>query len=283
MNLLELASKVDTSANTPSVPEWMIGAFRRRSISFADGTSDVDTRVFWLQSRQLTVDLRLPASLQEQATGDLKADRLAVEGWYAYAQWRNELSWSGGASLHQHNRWPEPAQLRRVGNCMVEFAPSGAYVEDWRLLNDDGESYLVGLELVSETDLSSGRCVNRSGALVINGDVAGLVLAASGDQRFTALVCERTESGVFVAQHSMYPEESGTLQLCLDGFETASQPGHVLQRVKRDDTSIARLWKIDCLEASFGYRSSTLVQCSEAQAWRRRESATLDRYTQRLI
>lgn len=132
MTLLEIA-KTHLSTASYSVPEWVLGAFSRRSISFADGLTDTDTRVFWLQSRGLTIDLRLPLPRDQPVLTD-HSDAICamsdLEGWYAHTCWENNLlSWCNGASYQLHNRWPEPAQLRRVGNCMVEFAPSGAYVE----------------------------------------------------------------------------------------------------------------------------------------------------------
>ena len=30
-------------------------------------------------------------------------------------------------------KFPELGEMRRVGECCLEFAPSGAYVEDWRM------------------------------------------------------------------------------------------------------------------------------------------------------
>src|SRR5690606_1751457 len=124
-------------------------------ISFADGSSDTDTQVFWLQSRNFSIDLRLPmhAALITQAKPwqDYSAAELAVlanhEGWVAQSIWDGQrLSWHEPTSLQLHNRWPEPALLQRVGNCMMEFADSNAYVEDWRL-QPSTPGPLIGLRL----------------------------------------------------------------------------------------------------------------------------------------
>ncbi len=40
----------------------MLGCFRRRCISFANGESDEQTIVYWFQSRNFTIDLRLQPS-----------------------------------------------------------------------------------------------------------------------------------------------------------------------------------------------------------------------------
>lgn len=139
MNLFELAARHPMRVEG-GVPDWMLGHFRRRTISFADGRSDERTQVHWLQSRTFTIDLRLPEGppLPGRAWQDYDAAELRVlanhEGWVADSVWEGGmLSWRGGVSLQLHNRWPEPARLQRIGNCMIEFGTTGAYVEDWRL------------------------------------------------------------------------------------------------------------------------------------------------------
>ena len=49
---------------------------------------------------------------------------------------------------------------------MMEFAPSGAYVEDWRLLNSV-PGLFVGLELIGEEDLTTGARRELQGALIL--------------------------------------------------------------------------------------------------------------------
>lgn len=68
----------------------------------------------------------------------------AVNDWY-------DDDWSAGLPTDQ--KFPELGEMRRVGDCCLEFAPSGSYVEDWRLqpgsaglaaslvlLNEDGRA-----------------------------------------------------------------------------------------------------------------------------------------------
>ena len=134
MTLQELLSRHGQRA-THSVPDWMLGFYKRYAISFANGTSDLHTHVCWLQSRNLTIDLRLPLEADQVSAKPLagySAAELQVlanyEGWTANAVWDGAaLSWRPtDVSLQLHNRWPEPALLKRVGNCMVEFCASAA-------------------------------------------------------------------------------------------------------------------------------------------------------------
>ena len=46
----------------PQAPNWLVGLWRRESIELRDGTFDRMTGVFWGQTRNLFVDLRIPAN-----------------------------------------------------------------------------------------------------------------------------------------------------------------------------------------------------------------------------
>jgi hypothetical protein len=83
--------------------------------------------------------------------------------------------WQGGLRFHAHDAWPEPGDLRRTGPCLMEFAPSGAYVEDWRLQPGSAGPFL-SLRLLSETDLRHGHILRDNGLLVQAGDHVMLVL-----------------------------------------------------------------------------------------------------------
>lgn len=174
------------------VPDWMLGWFKRYSISFADGLTDVQTHVCWLQSRNFTIDLRLPRRCDQASTAqgtaltqgrhaDIHAaswSRWAdFEGWKAPATWDGtRLTWhQPDAILQWHDRWPEPAILHRVGQCMIEFCDSGAYVEDWRL-QPSAPGPLIGLHLLCEQDALTGEVTHTGGGWIICGDHAALVL-----------------------------------------------------------------------------------------------------------
>ena len=183
MHLLDLLENHPQPARR-SVPAWMLGLFRRHCISFADGSSDTDTQVFWLQSRNFSIDLRLPVTAQlitdARPWQEYSAEELTVlanhEGWVAESIWDGlRLSWHEPTSLQLHNRWPEPALLQRIGNCMMEFADSNAYVEDWRL-QPSAPGPLIGLRLQEERALDTGALRRRGGGLIICGEHAGMVL-----------------------------------------------------------------------------------------------------------
>jgi hypothetical protein len=127
---------------------------------------DDTTFVVWLQTSSRCADIRIPvahlghpeADREERCPSSLKnatLDELLVlaeaDGWTgrcraagsqpismgapasaltAVNDWYND-DWSAGLPTDQ--KFPELGEMRRVGNSCLEFAPSGAYVEDWRL------------------------------------------------------------------------------------------------------------------------------------------------------
>ena len=303
MHLAEL-NNMTALPSGAAAPEWMRGLFRRRSISFANGQTDTDTRVFWLQSRRLTIDLRLPTPAQQTAAADDIAQQADYEGWYACSVWDGEqLSWNGGDSYQLHNRWPEPALLSRTGNCMMEFAPSGAYVEDWRLQNDQ-PGPLIGLELVSEKDLSSGTEYERHGALIICGNYAGLVIGRqkkistvqqqilreqllnpelSEEKRsqlldFETSLASGSLSSGFTVTDSLWHTRVGQPLLSPEGFEPDSERGYLRQLLMIDGKKIARRYRIDTFDMAFPFTAQTSTTVEAAQ-WLQQESRTLTRYT----
>ncbi|MFT4046225.1 MAG: hypothetical protein QM661_05955 [Solimonas sp.] len=291
------------------MPDWMLGCWKRRSISFADGLSDVQTQVFWLQSRGFTIDLRLPPGcdqLPAKALADYDATeraRLADhEGWCADAEWDGRaLSWCNTeASLQLHNRWPEPAILQRTGNCMVEHCPSGAYVEDWRL-QSSADGPLAGLRLIDERELDGGRVRQRGGGLIVCGDYAALTLGRAGTLAAgQSLKARVAEAGADVARlaalfgcetsvaHgdaasgysvflSTWPGRVGQTLFPLDGFEVAA--GGVVQRLEIEGRRVERRFEIDTLEAAVAFPQATSWP-PHAADWYAREQGTLRRHAE---
>jgi len=305
MNLLELAARYPQRAEG-GVPDWMLGHFRRRTISFADGRSDQRTQVHWLQSRSFTIDLRLPdaPALPVRAWQDYDAAELRQlanhEGWVADSVWADGyLSWHGGVSLQLHNRWPEPAQLQRIGNCMIEFGTSGAYVEDWRLQASSGQ--LIGLRLLEECDAESGEVLQRGGGLILCGEQLGRVHGrgkelgesalqlreraelARGDAQalvelfdFETSLAYVDDQGRYQVALSTLPERVGQM-VSLEGFEQPAA-GRVCQHLQRPDgRAVVRTFIIDTLEPDWRADLATPTT-DEAQRWFAAEGETLSRY-----
>ena len=296
-----------------SVPDWMLGAFQRESITFANGLSDVSTQVYWLQGRNQTIDLRLPTPqdlIHKNLSDCSREDLLSIanyEGWSANAHWDGrQLSWSGGESFQLYNRWPEAGVLQRVGNCMIEFSPSGAYVEDWRI-RSISEGPLVSLVIDEEIEPSSGKQLHRGGALIITGTWAGLILgrsyqvagadSLSNDLQLRDRVLKATDFSS-VEQHLFNFEasiatgciESGyTVQFStdyarlgeplfdLEGFEIGPQRSRLTHRFVKNNLDLERRYLIDTVETKFGFSASTGWSESSLE-WFDREEQTLARY-----
>ena len=320
MHLRELV-EIHAQPAPSGVPDWMLGFFKRYSISFANGLSDIKTHVCWLQSRNFTIDLRLPIESDQVLAkplieySDLELQQFAnYEGWLATSVWDGSmLSWRDtDISLQLHNRWTEPAILKRVGNCMVEFCPSDAYVEDWRL-QPSAPGPLVGFRLLVERELASGRVRHTGGGLIVCGDYAGLVLGraralsnpvgkplktlvaeAAGDSEAlshlfdveTSVAKGCIETGFEVA-YSTHAHLLKTLLFPLDGFEYPVQDadyeaeGTTLIRhtLEIDGIVCVRLFTLDTVETrlDFAQISDTTA---EAAVWFEREFPTLTRYSE---
>lgn len=304
MHLSELDIVTDHSV-WQTLPTWMLGAFQRRSISFSNGLSDTRTRVFWFQSPNLTIDLRLP-TLNDQIHSETLIKKADYECWYGYPIWDGkQLQWEVATSYQTDNRWPEPALLQRTGNCMIEFAPSGIYVEDWRLLSDE-TGPLIGLELLTETDLSTGETRSRQGALIICGQYAAMTLARpiplSNEQKtlkdqlqsphlseeekinlldFETSVAQGSIKDDFLVQHSLHQTRIDEPLLSLSGFELEPETGFVKQTTQVDGKDVMRIFKVDCFDLHFPLTASTPAT-KQSTDWFDAQSTTLKRYTQRL-
>jgi hypothetical protein len=314
MNLLELC---EAPRPPGGVPDWVLGCFRRRSITFFSGETDSSTLVLWLQSRGLTGDLRLAVdrpkvgSLEELlACSPDELRRLGeVEGGVAPSEFSAHdtgvaltgvMRWGEWEAFQLHAKWPEPGDLRRVGDCLMEFAPSGAYVEDWRLL-EAGPGPLVGLSLLEERDRESGRVLHRGGGLIIAGThalfVRGRAAQLAPADRLSQLIeqADRTQlttlfsfdasyacmgsDGHFPVVASTLPWREGQPLLSLDGFSRAA-PGFLLQHSVEAGRALERHFRIDTLEATFAPVVGTPATPG-ARQWLSAEASTLLRASRR--
>lgn len=311
MNLFELAAR-GPSSTARGVPEWTLGSFRRRSITFFNGATDTETQVYWLQTHNLTFDLRLSPARTRWAEQPFPARCSAaelvafcdVEGGLAHTFWDGRcMQWHDWTSFQTHAKWPEPGVLQRVGDCLIEFAPSGAYVEDWRLQSTEAGP-LIGLELIEEVDAGSGAVLHRGGGIIVCGTHAGFVRgrpkelpkgslheslhALSGDGEALSLLfsCEASyaryepSSDCYLVEASTTPWREGKSLLSLDGFDYDAENRQVIQRTREGDRELERRFRIDTLQATFEPNLSTLTT-PLAEAWLQAEAATLLRAARR--
>lgn len=289
MTLDELARAAPV-ARQVAVPAWTLGCFHRRCITYATGAEDTTTLVVWIQSHGLTGDIRIAAGRADVShrggLGDCTIPELDsllhAEGGVAETSWADGLmSWDNWVAFQPYDKWPEPGALSRVGACLIEFAPSGAYVEDWRL-QPGSDGLLVGLRLETE----NGR--SRDGGLVIAGRHAILSLGrraplpaetpapvqfrATDDPYALAAaafdaITWYAQDGVVVA--STDPFAHGDT-LDLEGFE-AAEPGYLIQTLTSGGV---RRWRIDTLLADQAIASPTAADPAGA-AWIAEEGARL--------
>lgn len=289
MTLAELAALPAPHLAGPA-PDWLIGCFRRRSITFFQGQCDTSTEVYWLQTRGICVDIRMsperPRAHGRTSLDDFSESELALlaraEGGAARTEWDGaSLRWLDWKSFQIHHKWPEPGCLRRIGDCVIEFPPSGAYVEDWRLQRSQ-PGPVVGLQLIEERVPRTGKVTHRGGALIVCGDHAALVRGRPSVTipRCELFSCEASygvrdpASGEFTVTLSTNPLREGQILCIQDGFDLDHQTQQVRQRVEIDGELRERIFTIDTLELQHHFRRSSDVSAGVA-AWLASEAETL--------
>ncbi|MGD9503012.1 MAG: hypothetical protein AB7V40_11075, partial [Methyloceanibacter sp.] len=135
-----------------TVPTRLLGCWYRRSIRFADGGEDSSTRVIWVQTLSGVGDIRVSATRPDLRTRGGLED-CSTEELLALAEqdcFCGVTLFDAKAEPYPTARWPKESYLFRFqpvitfpepgwmewlegGTCMIERAPSRAYVEDWRL------------------------------------------------------------------------------------------------------------------------------------------------------
>jgi hypothetical protein len=138
-----------------TVPDELLGCWQRRWIEFADGTRDDTSFVVWVQLASLMADLRLSAAacalvgrggfaacstdeLLVLADGDSSSGATSctpvVVGTDGVR--RATAKWTSSVSVQPMSAFPEPGLLEwnADGTVLIERAPSGAYIEEWRLM-----------------------------------------------------------------------------------------------------------------------------------------------------
>jgi hypothetical protein len=237
----------------PVVPEWTMGCFRRRSITFSSGETDTETRVYWLQSGRLCADFRfgLPGH---------------VEAGVAHATWDgSRMRWTEWTALVDRDKWPEAGELRRVGNSLIEFAPSGAYVEEWRLQPHE-PGLLAGLRLIDETDRETGEIRHRGGGLLVCGQHIAIV---RGGPDFSAAYGVLDPTGA-VARILHYGDADPGWSL--DGFSQCEEG--LMQSLTVNGRPVRRRYTIDTLLPRFPFPLETPVSES-GRGWLQAEADTL--------
>ncbi len=303
MTLEELAALAPRTAARP-VPAWAWGCFARRSITYASGQEDRASRAVRLQAQGLTAHLCVQAgrpSIRGRASlHDFTAEELlqlcAVDGGAGDAFFGSgAMTWRSRLSFEPYHRWPEPALLQRVGPALIESAPSGAYVQDWRLQPGSG-GLMAGLRLMFET-AADGLTRPRDGALVICGDHCLFVLdrhrplpasapveqqmRQAGDRAAFANFAFDGEATYgrrgpdgFLAELSTHPLREGRPMPVAGGFGPTSILEVLRQEVGEGPDRLVRQWRIDTLVANAPIGPATTPDGSGA-AWLAREAPGL--------
>ncbi len=293
MNLFEVIKTLKPTTTQPEmIPDFLYGAFRRKSISFFNGLTDENTIVYWFQSRSFTIDLRLKSQ-----TGTAVQER---QGWIGNTLWDSAsqlLSWEvkDYANYQNHVQWPEPAKLHAIGNCILEFSPSHVYVEDWRQQVQRG--LFLGLRLQSAIEVQSGQTLEMDGGLIICADhiayaltrlpevqsaVAQMDLKAVDPTVFALLESFEVSIGTDgqTKTYSTCSSETGKA-FNLENFEVLNESS-LVQHVVLDDRKIDLIFELDIYQPDyqFQYATPTTIQ---AESWLKSEQDHLMQHAERVL
>ena len=304
MTLDELAAATPRASPAPT-PTWTWGCFQRRSITFANGQEDCDSRVVRLQGQGLTGELRVPAWRPdvcgrdglESCTVEELLELSAVDGVVADAAFGNgQMSWDNPSSFQPYDNWPEPAQMQRVGAGLIEFAPSGVYMQDWRLQPGSGGLH-AALRLMFETGLD-GLTRPRDGGLIICGEhclfsldrrrtlpsdapVQQQMRQAGDPFAFAEMAFDgetsyarRQPDGTFKVELSTDPFREGRIAPVLEEFIPTSISEVLRQVIGQGKDRIVRQWRIDTLIPDETISALTEAD-KEGSAWLKKEGKTL--------
>jgi hypothetical protein len=304
MTLDELASATPRASPAPT-PSWTWGCFRRRGITYASGQEDAEARAVRLQGQGLTGELRVPAwrpdvsgreGLEACSVEEL-LELCAVDGRVADAAFANgSMTWDNPSSFQPYAQWPEPGQMQRVGAGLIEFAPSGAHMQDWRLQPGSGGLH-VALRLMFETGLD-GLTRPRDGGLILCGDHCLFSLDrrrplpsdapvqqqmrqagdpfAFADMAFDGETsyARRQADGTFKIELSTHPFSEGRAAPVLEDFIPTSISEVLRQVIGEGKERIVRQWRIDTL-----IPDATVSAVTEADkagsAWLKKEGKAL--------
>lgn len=295
MNLIDLCVDLSTQLlptdiSTVELPLELLGAFRRKSISFFNGQTDEKTIVYWFQSQSFTIDLRLK---------DIELTPvLQRQGWLGQTLWDKEqqvLSWQVNSNYQNHIQWPEPATLHCIGNCILEFSPSNAYVEDWRQQASQG--LYLGLRLEKAVHLESNTPVQLDAGLIICGDLVAYAQSRLPQNQqaleaFSTLE-DALSAGVNLERINQFEVSVGSLSsgvqcstqnhrlqqpFSLEGFEYIGE--NQLRQIKEiEGETYALYFKVDIYHPHYQFQTQTSTTAA-SQTWLTQEAEHLLHHAQ---
>ena len=153
-----LASTLGTSGED-QVPEKLWGLWQRVSLETPDAPSDTTTRVYWLQTPSLFVDIRIPATRALSADcsclEDYAAAELAVlaqqDGFAGRTLLDGDLCcWQREIAFQPPSGFPDQGRLQFHDDEIVEEGVHLPYREVWRRVADGDGSWVARRTLAAD-------------------------------------------------------------------------------------------------------------------------------------
>ncbi len=164
----------------PLAPDWVVGLWRRDSITLSDGTVDRSTRVYWGQTKTLYVDIRIPAdrprlegrrSFGELTRADIGhlAKQQGFAGHITVAEW--QCTWFREVDYQPDTSRPDTGRLRLDGDALYEVGEASSVIgsgyEEIFRRERRGDEQRTALRLVGAEGGEFGGQTARGAVLVI--------------------------------------------------------------------------------------------------------------------
>jgi hypothetical protein len=164
------------AAPSDAVPDWLVGLWRRESLTLSTGAEDVTTHVFWGQTRSIYVDIRIPADRPSFA-GRRSAGDCTPEELRALAR---QMGFAGRLALHGPKcTWlrdidfqpdtgrPDTGLLRCEGDVLYETGEASSVIghayQEVYAREASGSQRLAALKLKAAT----GGLAGAAGAILL--------------------------------------------------------------------------------------------------------------------
>ena len=140
-----LARTADAGPGEATVPPELCGLWRRVVLETPGAPPDTTTRVWWLQTPTLYVDLRLPAARRSvpsrttlDAASDADLDTLAQQAGFAGQTWLDGTlcRWQRAIDFQPPSGVPDEGRLRIDDGWIVEDGVHAPYLEVWQREDD---------------------------------------------------------------------------------------------------------------------------------------------------
>jgi hypothetical protein len=264
------------------VPNQYVGLWQRLSLRDTDGAMDTDTRVYWLQTRSLYCDIRVPqprpsfeGCMRLSDCDGMQLEWLARQQGFAGAleAQGDECRWHRYMDFQPDTGQDDVGHMYFHDGLLIEHGVYADYREEWERLTAPTDEVLA-MELLSETS-PDGSETRQPGYLLAVGDYFMFVRPRTVDTPAAASLADVVHEPCSVEQLvplldfeislgrrggarvpweitlSTLPFREGRPLITQDDVPVPGEGGHWIQETTRHGGPVARRWLAHDMPADF--------------------------------